>query len=627
MLNYAGYFLILLPLLGSLFFVGYALVCNLLGKKENINLIELAQSLILVSLALSSGILFYALLTGDFSLTYVADYTDSMLPWYYKITAFWAGQDGSFLFWTFFIAFMGWIWSRLSTYNTLEAENKTYFWIFFLSVQAFFLLILCTISNPFALVYPPLEDGSGLNPLLQHPGMIFHPPVLFLGYAGFTVPSCLALAVGMSAKNQDWLPRIRNWVIFSWIMLTAGIILGAWWSYMELGWGGYWAWDPVENASLLPWLFASAFIHTSLLNRRTKALPRTNIFLSAVTLLMCFFATFITRSGLIDSLHAFGQGGLGTPFIVLMLLFLLLAALIAAVAKFENSNSLSEPVSKQGMVVVLTWLLAVIGLVIIMGSLWPVLSKIWSQQSVGLDKGFYNRVCLPLFALIFVLLLYCPWLAWIKTKRIAMKIGSLSVLVLVLAFFLWWGGNNHLLSLIASAFAIAICVSMPAYFLINKISLRNKRLLGVYSVHFGLALIALGVAFSGPFKQMQESVLSVGESMKVAGYTITYKDSSRISHKNMDIQRAKLQVEQDSTELGYLFPERRFYKKFDRPFAEASVMPGLVDEIYATVLGLGRSGELRLQIRVNPMVNWLWIGGTLVCIMALFTFDFRPRRT
>ena len=626
MLNYSGYFLILLPLLGSLFFAGYTLIFAWWGKEIKIDLLERVQSLIVISLALASGILFFALLSKDFSFAYVANYTDSLLPWYYALTAFWAGQDGSFLFWIFFIAFMGWLWCRSSAYKGLDPENKLYFWLFFLSVQAFFLLILCTLSNPFELLYPALEDGSGLNPLLQHPGMIFHPPILFLGYAGFTVPACLALAVGLSGKNEDWLSRIRNWVIFSWIMLTAGIILGAWWSYMELGWGGYWAWDPVENASLLPWLFASAFIHTSLLYRRTKALPRTNIFLSALTLIMCFFATFITRSGIIDSLHAFGESGLGTPFVVLMLISLVLAALIAASSGFVNSSSLSEPVSKQGMVVVLTWLLAVIGLVIILGSLWPVISKIWSEQSIGLDKGFYNRVCLPLFTLIFILLLYCPWLAWIKTKKAALKIGTLSIVALIFALLLWWGGNNHLLSLVASAFALAICTSIPAYFLINKISLRNKRLLGVYSVHFGLALIALGVAFSGPFKQMREAVLSPGEDMKIAGYTITYQDSSRISHKSVDINRAKLLVEQGSKNLGYLYPERRFYKNFDRPFAEASVMPGLVDEIYATVLGLGRDGELRLQIRINPMVNWLWIGGTLVCIMAFFTFDFRPRR-
>ena len=624
MLNYVGYLLILLPLLGSLFFAGYVLVLTWMGKKINKGLIEWAQMFIFASLALSAGVLFFALLGEDFSFAYVADYTDTLLPWYYKITAFWAGQDGSFLFWIFFISFMGCLWSRCSAYRGLEEANKTYFWLFFFSVQAFFLLILCTISNPFELLSPPLEDGRGLNPLLQHPGMIFHPPVLFLGYAGFTIPACLALSVGLSARNEDWLLRIKNWVIFAWIMLTAGIILGAWWSYMELGWGGYWAWDPVENASLLPWLFASALIHTSLVYRRTKALPKTNIFLCALTLIMCFFATFITRSGLIDSLHAFGQGGLGTPFVVLMLLSLLLATLIASNARFEHLNTLSEPWSKQGAIVILTWLLAVIGLVIIMGSLWPVLSKIWSEHSVGLDAGFYNRVCLPLFALIFVLLLYCPWLAWIKSKQMAWKMGSLTILVLIFALVLWWGGNNHILSLVASAFALGVCVSIPAYFWVNKISVRNKRLLGVYSVHFGLALIALGVAFSGPFKQTQESVLALQESIRIADYTVTYQDSSRISHQGLDIHRAKLLVESGSEKLGYLFPERRFYSKFERPFAEASVMPGLVDEIYATVLGLGRSGDLRLQIRVNPMVNWLWIGGTLLCIMALFTFDFRP---
>lgn len=623
MLNYCGYVLIVLSLAGSLFGAGYAWMCAWRERELNLDYIEKGQKLIASVLLLASAILLWALLSRDLSFAYVADYTDSVLPWYYALTAFWAGQKGSFLLWTLFVSLISWLWMRSLPYQGLDPENKTYFWIFFLSIQGFFLLMLCSASNPFEMLSPPVQEGNGLNPLLQHPGMIFHPPVLFLGYAGFTVPACLALAVGLTARNLDWLFRIRNWVIFSWIMLTAGIILGAWWSYMELGWGGYWAWDPVENSSLLPWLFASAFLHTSLLNRRTRSLPRTNIFLICSTLIMCFLGTFITRSGVLDSLHAFGESELGTPFLFLILTALILNILISLNVKLDKITPLSGLASKQGSIVILIWLLTAIGLVIILGTFWPVLSEIWSEQAIGVNKSFYNRVCLPLFTLIFLLLLYCPWLGWLKTKRIVKKIGILSVGGLLVACILWLGGNSHGLSLISSALALGVCISIPVYFLINKISIKNKRILGVYSVHFGLALIAVGIAFSGPFKQMQRSILDLGEELKISDYTVAYKNFDHISKSSMDIHRVELLVKKGSKKVGYLYPERRFYKNFERPFAEASVLSGIVDEIYATVLGLGNKGELRLQIRINPMVNWIWIGGILMCTMAFFTLQTR----
>lgn len=240
-----GYYALVLGFILTLFLCLWTLFFSWQGKNQSVYWLEKCQTTILFLLILASGVLFVALLGRDFSFQYVRDYTDSVLPWYYALTAFWAGQEGSFVLWALFIAVLGMVWIYSPTYKSIQTRTKVDFWLFFLALQAFFLLMLITVSNPFEQVMPPPQDGNGLNPLLQHPGMIFHPPILFFGYAGFSVPACLAFASVLSREESSWINLSRNWVILSWTFLTGGILLGAWWSYMELGWGGYWAWDPV----------------------------------------------------------------------------------------------------------------------------------------------------------------------------------------------------------------------------------------------------------------------------------------------------------------------------------------------------------------------------------------------
>ena len=318
-----AYICLLFALLASLI-LGLKAVWELWsGRKLSVNWQERGQVLCSLLIVVASLVLLWALGKRDFSLAYVADYTDSFLSMFYALTAFWAGQQGSFLFWLLVLSLFGLVWGYSAAYKRISPATKAYFWIFFLAIQAFFLFMLTGVSNPFLQVLPAPQEGSGLNPLLQHPGMIFHPPLLFLGYAGFTIPACLAVASWLAEEKESWLVLGRNWVLVPWIFLTAGIILGSWWSYMELGWGGYWAWDPVENASLIPWLASSAFLHTALLGRQRKSLGRSNVLLMGITLILCFFGTYVVRSGVIDSLHAFGNGGVGAPLLLLMLFSLL----------------------------------------------------------------------------------------------------------------------------------------------------------------------------------------------------------------------------------------------------------------------------------------------------------------
>ncbi len=624
-MHIVAYYCLLLAFLFSLVLAAWTLssLSSYLDKKLcSFKWIERFQLINLFLLVLASFVLLWALYVRDFSFAYVVDYTDTTLPWFYALTAFWAGQEGSFLFWALFLSLFGSLFVFMSSYKSLSDLTKKYFWILFFIIQAFFLLVLTGPSNPFQQLSPSPIEGNGLNPLLQHPGMIFHPPLLFIGYAGFSIPACIGLSASLGREDKSWLRISRNWVLFSWILLTAGIILGAWWSYMELGWGGYWAWDPVENASLIPWLCATAFIHTSIIGRQRKSLGRTNIFLIGMTLLLCFFGTFLTRSGVLESLHAFGGQNVGGFLLVFMLFLLALILLVTFKGEAREKNQLSDFITTPGAMLVLTWLLLFTGIVIVLGTMWPVISRLWSENPIGVNADFYNQVCLPLFTISIFLLVLCPWLG----KRLRSSSLFQIVLVaffLILAAILWSQGMNSFLPLLAATLSITACLSIIILFFAEKGIRKVRTRWGAYGVHFGVALIALGVAFSGPYKQERETVLDKGQSFSIKEYTFTYKDFSEYTSPGMAAYQAQIEVSNADKIIGKLTPERRIYQNFKQPFAEVSVLPSLGNEIYATLLGFSRDQVIRLQVSVNPLVNWIWIGGTLMCLMGFVALKKR----
>ena len=569
-------------------------------------------------LCLSSWILTLALVNRDFSFLYVQEYTDTFLPTFYAVTAFWAGQDGSFLFWALMLAVLGSLMIFTPGYRLMEQRTKMWFWLFFLLVQGFFLLLLTSVSNPFVQLINPPAQGNGMNPLLQNPGMIFHPPLLFIGYAGFTIPCCLAFAHCVTGSPFLWLERCRNWLVIAWIFLTAGIILGAWWSYMELGWGGYWAWDPVENASLIPWFSATALLHTALIGRTRKGLLKTNIFLASLTLLLCFYGTFIVRSGFIQSLHAFGSGGVGVPLMAFMILTLVVTLVVIHGCRHCASRELDGMLSKPGILLIVVWLLLALGGIVFLGVNWPVISGLWSENTVGLGPDFYNRVCLPPMALVVLLLGFCPWLAW--KSGFKSRLG----LALTLGTLILGGGGLYLcglikpLALFAGSSAVAVLVSIAALFMVNRPLIRQPWAWGAYGVHVGVALIALGIAFSGPYQINQEGILQKGNVLQVGEYEILYKDFEVIPDPAMTAYEARLMVAKKGKPLGILTPQKRIYANFDQSFAEVSIIPSFGDEIYATLLGFDEDENISVKISINPLVNWLWIGGTLMSLMAFF---------
>ncbi|MFW5997907.1 MAG: heme lyase CcmF/NrfE family subunit [Desulfovermiculus sp.] len=586
------------------------------GRTGGIRYMPWIQGILLCLLLIPSLILSIALLRHDFSFMLVADYTDSLLPWTYSLTAFWAGQEGSFLFWTLIIALFGFLWAISRTGRDMPESNKCSFWLIYSLVQVFFLLVATTVSNPLIQLSPAPSDGSGLNPLLQHPGMIFHPPFLFVGYAGLTVPAAAGLGTVL-ARDDAWLERVRNWTLIAWTFLTAGIVLGAWWSYMELGWGGYWAWDPVENASLIPWLASSAFVHTAIVGRKARALGRTNVVLAGLSLVFCLLATFVTRSGMLESLHAFGSQGVGWPLIWAMGFGVLFLAVSSLGTRTELTRHVPSLASQQGGIVLLTWLLLILAAVIGLGTLWPLVGRIWSAESIGVGADFYNRVCLPFFALAIIGLPICPWLGWTTWKRDTKVLVAVLAGTIFLAVLIWVLGIRDFLPLITAAFALMAVISLLGICMFRTRIRKSRSKWGIMGIHLGLGILALGIALSGPYKQEKDAVLAPGEELRLGEYTFTYTSLDTDRTQRMESYKASLDVEKNGQSLGRLRPERRLYNKFDQPFAEASVHPGLGDELYATLLGFDQDQQIRVQVRINPGVNWIWIGGTIMCLAGL----------
>ena len=619
-----------LCLLATLFFslagsaVGTAQLWQ--GKTSELRWLERAQAAGSLCLLAASAILMYALVVCDFSVDYVANYTDRALPLFYRCTAFWGGHEGSMLFWALMVSVCGTAFLFTRTYRELSPETRSWFLVFFLSIMAFFGLLLSTWSNPFLQSLPAPADGYGLNPLLQNPGMIFHPPLLFLGYGGFVIPGCLGLAQAMSPQKDSmhWILVARPFTLTGWLFLTAGIVLGGWWAYMELGWGGYWAWDPVENASLLPWLIGTAALHTGLVETRRGKLHRVNIFLMSLTTVSAFFATYLVRGGVVNSVHAFGGNGTGPYLLFFVLAFLAVISVVSFLAKEENSRELGGLETREGFVVMTVWLLMALCLIILLATLWPVISKLWSERSVGLDQHFYNSVCLPLFTVLLALLLACPWIRWQGGMR------SWRRLVIVVAAFcgslavFWYTGVTQALPLMAASLSTALLVSMAL--LISEKSIRSWRpSLMACIVHASVALVALGISFSGPYKEEVEMELARGGTAQVGQYEVTLMNLYEGRDATFEFIEAELQLSSGGKVLGTVSPQRRLYDKFQRnAFSEATTYPSLGSEFYVTLLGIS-GGRAVLRMSTNPLVNWLWIGGALMSLAPFIALGRRRR--
>jgi cytochrome c-type biogenesis protein CcmF len=617
------------------------------GRRKLIKSSELAVYLNLSFLTVASAALLRAFMTRDFSLLYVFEYSNRSLSDAYAVTAFWAGQEGSLLLWVWLLA----LGAALVLYQDRGRLRELMPWAIFILMlnSSFFLLLLNFVSNPFA-PFPGAtpSDGYGLNPLLQNPGMVIHPPTLFIGYVGLTIPYAFALAALLAGRSDsDWITRMRIWTVISWFFLGVGILLGAEWAYVELGWGGYWAWDPVENASLMPWLTATAFMHSIMMQQRRGMFKIWNMSLIIFTYFLILFGTFITRSGLISSVHAFGKSSLGTFFLIFMILTLAGGLMVVWWRRkmLVTENPLESPLSRESAFLFNNILFSAMAFSIFWGTTFPVLSEIVKGVKITLGPGFYNRVNVPIALILMVLIGVCPLLAWRRPagRKVFRGLALLSTLGMVGAVGAYASGIRNAATILVMTFSALILGSVlvelyrGAYVISGanggtlplaavKVVLTNRRRYGGYIVHLGMVLIFMGLS-GAPLTSEVTGTIKPDESLSVGAYTLKYMNMRWVPTKERLAVTTRLKAFHEGQAIGYLVPERRFYEnREDQPTSEVSIISNWKEDLYVALTGYNRDGRASFRVLINPLVPWLWLGGYVVGFGVLLAVWPRRRR-
>src|SRR5881394_1115739 len=590
----------------------------------------------------------WALFQHDFNVEYVAAYTSRNLPIFYTWSALYAGQKGSLLFWATVLSVFGSLALVLTPRRHAELL-PTVAGVVSLVASFFISVMLFGHANPFQrLPYTPL-DGSGLNPQLQNPGMVFHPPMLYLGYISITIPFAFAMAALLSKRlDVDWLVAIRKWTLLSWLFLSIGICLGMWWAYVELGWGGYWAWDPVENASLLPWLTMTAFLHSVMIQEKRGMLKKWNLALIIGSWLLSIFGTFITRSGVISSVHSFTQSNVGYFF-----LFFLIAAGTASFALYATrlpllhaEAKLESMVSREASFLFNNLLFIGIAFSVLWGTLFPILSELVQGTKVTVGPPFFNQVNVPLGLALLALTGIGPLIAWRRASlpnlqrqfAVPATAGGFTLLVLLV------GGMRDLYALLAIALGGFVAATIVQEFArgtrarhrqygeayplaLARLLGRNRRRYGGYVVHLGIVM--LFVAFAGmAFKTETEATLRPGESVSLRSpygwtYRLTHLGISQYDALNRQVTAATLEVTRDGKRLGVLTTEKRQHvdalgRPTFQPSTEVGIRSDLREDLYIVLAGVVNGTEQAVfRFTINPLVWWVWYGGMIVALGGL----------
>jgi cytochrome c-type biogenesis protein CcmF len=601
------------------------------------------------ALVVASVSLWKGLAAHDFNIEYVAAYTSRNLPDGYIFSAFWAGQKGSLLFWAVVLSLFAAV-AQLITPRRY-APLMPYVAGVTSAVTAFFVCTMLFAANPFERLPFTPADGRGLNPQLQNPGMMIHPPMLYLGYISITIPFAFAIAALLTrGLDTGWIHAIRKWTLVSWLFLSIGITLGMWWAYVELGWGGYWAWDPVENASLLPWLTMTAFLHSVMIQEKRGMLKRWNVGLIIGTFLLSIFGTFITRSGVIASVHSFTQSNVGYFFLG----FLVVAGVLSYTLLhtrwplLKADVQLESVLSREAAFLFNNLLLVGIAFSVLWGTLFPILSELVRGSKITVGPPFFNRVNVPLGLLLLALTGVGPLIAWRKASTanlrrqfIAPVTSGLVTLVVLLA--LGVRDFHAVVALALAGFVAGTIVqefyrgvrarvrmhgeSVPLAF--ARLVGRNRRRYGGYIVHVGVLIYC--VAFAGmAFKRETEATLKPGESLELASpfghtYRLTHVGISQFEALNRVVSAATVSVEKDGKSVGLMTSEKRqhvdsFKRPTFEPSTEVGIRSSLQEDLYITFAGsVGGTEEAVYRFTINPLVWWVWFGGFVLAFGGVVT--------
>ncbi|HTS13624.1 MAG TPA: heme lyase CcmF/NrfE family subunit [Candidatus Limnocylindrales bacterium] len=643
-MDIAGSFALLLAFVAAI----YAFVAGIAGiitrrallRKSALN----AGMAVFFLITFAVGCLEYFFFTDNFSLAYVAEHSNRALPAFYKFAALWAGQEGSLLWWSWLLSVYAFL--VLFINRRKHPELMPYVGVVIAGVQIFFLTLNNFVASAFnvlgttdangVLRVAALSDGHGLTPLLQYPEMVIHPPMLYLGYTGFTIPFAFALAALLGRyPGEKWIHITRRWTMIAWCFQSVGILLGAHWAYAMLGWGGYWEWDPVENASLLPWIAATAFLHSVMMQEKRGMMKVWNVWLVFVTFMLCILGTLLTRSGIVNSVHAFAQSSIGSWFVA----FLVIVLVVCFLAYWKNrdylrsDNQLDSLVSRESSFLFNNLILLAACFAVLWGTLFPILSEWVVGSKVSVGPPFFDKVNVPIALFLLFLTGVGPLLAWRKTSLDALERNFAwplagGVLSGIVAFALGFRQFYPLMCLILSVFVtltifseffrgarvVAARENINLLSAVGELTMRNTRRYGGYIIHFGIVLIFIGITGSA-FNKDAQAELSVGQSLRIGPYTLLCQNFDSVANDNYQSARATLEVFRNGKSEMMLYPERRFFPASGETETIVALRSSALRDLYVVYAGRSpQDGNPVIHAYLNPLVKWIWFGGIVVVL-------------
>jgi len=635
----------------------YSVFAAIYGDRKQIPaLVESARRAMLLTwplLTLTAGVLIYLLVNNHYEVQFVYEVTSRSMPTYLKITAWWGGQAGSLLFWSWLMS----AFASLVTLRKWDRDREFLPWVIVVAcvTMAFFLGMTLFFENPFAQLYQTFdgvaahtfrpanavlftpEDGRGLNPLLRHPGMVIHPPMLYLGFVSFVIPYAFAIAALITGRTDDrWIRLTRRWTLWAWLFLSFGLVLGGRWAYDVLGWGGYWGWDPVEIAAFMPWLTGTAFLHSVMIQEKRGLLKHWNMLLVILTYDLVIFGTFLTRSGVLSSVHAFAQSAIGPLFFGFIGLTLItsVALLIYRWSSLKSETEMTSMLSREALFLLNNLLFMSILVVCFWGVIFPLISELFTGQKVTVGPPFYERATAPLFAALMLLMGIAPLSAWghstIKTLGRAMWKPAVGALAITAVLFVTY---TQKIGALIGFFLVALVILVTLYEYWRgayarqrgqgenvftafwTLTGRNRRRYGGYIIHISMMLMAIGILGIEIFQVETQGTLEQGQKLSLGSYQITYKDIAQWDDmpKGVNYRRAVLDVSQNGKYLGQLTPRIDYYYDSQQNMTIPGQRSTLKDDLYVLLVDWepATASGATFKIFVNPLVNWLWLGAFL----------------
>ena len=638
----------------------YSVFAAIYGESRKVPaMVESARRAMLLTwplLTLTAGVLIYLLVNNHFEVQFVYEVTSLSMPTYLKVTAWWGGQAGSLLFWSWLMS----AFVSLVTLRKWDRDREFLPWVIAVAsiTMAFFIGLNVFFENPFSQLYqtsagveahtfqpagsilftPP--DGRGLNPLLRHPGMIIHPPMLYLGFVSFVIPYAFAMAALITGRTDDrWIRLTRRWTLWAWLFLSFGLVLGGRWAYDVLGWGGYWGWDPVEIAAFMPWLTGTAFLHSVMIQEKRGMLKHWNMLLIILTYDLVIFGTFLTRSGVLSSVHAFAQSAIGPMFMGFVALTLVssIGLIIYRWDSLRSETEMTSLLSREALFLLNNLMFISILVVCFWGVIFPLISELFTGQTVTVGPPFYERATGPLFAALMLLMGIAPLSAWgqstVKTLGRTIWKPTLGAVIITALIFALYTRNVYA---IIGFFLVALVILVTIYEYWRgararqksqneniftafwNLTRRNRRRYGGYIIHLSMMLMAIGILGIELFQTETQGTVSTGESIDIAGYTVQYKEVASWDDipKGVNYTRAVVDIYRNGIYLGELHPRKDYYADAQQNMTIPGNRSTLRDDLYVLLVDWQpiSSTSATFKIYVNPLVNWLWLGSLLFLV-------------